>query len=364
LHYSQILLPLHLILQLIVGTIRIGNAAMQQIVNQNKLGLVNRFHIAVSMIRFVSVKFFNTMKTRDFFPSYKPMKVALFLIMSFYLGYKSNAQQYVDLLKIEYNYTAPTQFDNSASQSTFNEFVVDFTFPIQLNEKISLLTGFNWERVNVSPYPDSLLIVHGTLIKIGINQKLSGNWSTTLLFLPKFSSDLVKISKDDFQTGLWFLMKNEISKNKNFRFGAYINRELFGPLVVPLFGFYHQNNKMEVNLTLPLLADINYSLNSFAKVGAKFNGIVKSYHLNGRSVDYIVKANNELGAYLQFAKGPVNFQIVAGTSIGRSIRTYGENERIVMAISALKIGDNRVQQNIDFNDGLFIKSSIFYRFKR
>ena len=335
---------------------------MRPIDKELLLDLSSRFLMIEIMIRFVCDKFLIKMKTRDFFPSYKPMNVAFFLIMSLYIGYKSNAQQYVDLLKIEYDYTTPARFDNSTSLSTFNEFVVDLTFPIQINEKTSLLTGFNWERVNLSAYPDSLLTVHGALLKLGINLKLSGNWNATLLFLPKFSSDMVKIGKDDFQTGLWFLMKKEISKTKNFRFGAYINRELFGPLVVPLLGFYHQKGKLEVNLTLPLLADVNFSISPIAKVGMKFNGIVKSYHLNGQTDDYVVKANNELGTYVQLAKGPFNFQVVAGTSIGRSIRTYGDGERIDMAISALKVGDERVQRNADFNDGPFIKSAIFYRF--
>ena len=287
------------------------------------------------------------------------LSLLIFLVLATQLVF---SQPYLDLLKVEYDHGFTTDFEEVPGRSTFNEWVVDALIPIVLTNNTTLMTGFNLERIHISPYPSELLTVYGTMLKLGINRKFSDSWNLTLLALPKFSSDLQIVGRKDIQTGIYALLKKELSSVKNFRFGVYANTDLFGTMVVPIFGFYHATTKWEFNLMLPISGDINYQMTPALKTGIRFNGFIKSYNLNGHQDDYLVKANNEIGPYFQANKGSFVWQITGGLAIGRSIRTYGQNDRMDLAISALKIGDDRVQRNVDFQDGCFLKTAILYRF--
>jgi len=277
-----------------------------------------------------------------------------------------SSQNYIDLLKVEYSLSKGNKFKTHPNSSNVYEWVVDATVPIVLSENNTLLTGFLYENSKVIAYAGMDQINLFTLnLKLGINKIYSAKWSATYLFLPKLSSDLQTIKSNDFQMGAVTIFK--LSKNAylNYKFGAYYNFELSGPFLVPLVGIYYQKSKFEANIMLPLAVDLNYSILSQFRVGFKFSGFIKSFHLNdtfnGMS-QYISKANNEIGGYLGFSKGNVNLIAMLGTSIGRSYRTYEIEDRLGFSLSAIKFGDNRNQLNTDFADGLVVRTSLIYRF--
>ena len=52
-----------------------------------------------------------------------------------------------DLLKVNLNTTNLNTFDSSSSKTQVNELMVDFTIPIKLNEKTSLIYGLIYENI-------------------------------------------------------------------------------------------------------------------------------------------------------------------------------------------------------------------------
>ena len=150
----------------------------------------------------------------------------------------------------------------------------------------------------------------------------------------------------------------------------YYNGELFGPFFVPLFGFYHlsADERFEMNVRLPLAVDMNYQLKPWLKTGLEFSAFVRSYHLNepyqGNEQNYLVKASNELFAYLHLnLSSNIILKTKAGYSIGRNFRVYDIEDRVTWGLSAFRFNDERRQLNADFNDGFVFRAELIYRFR-
>jgi len=292
-------------------------------------------------------------------------KSILFSCILFLASCISFAQDYVDLARFHYSTTPANNFDSIPGNTTVEDFGLDVTLPIVINEQNTFLTGFNIDQLTTKLHPNFNPITVSTVnLKIGYNKKHSEKWSGTYMFLPKISSDFKKLSNKDYQFGGLALMKYNKKENLKYTFGAYYNGELFGPFIVPLLGLYYKspNEKFEANLTLPIWADINYKLNNFMNVGANFSAFVRSYHL-GESNAYEVKKSNDVFGYLQFnLTKSILLQTKTGYTIGRSFKVYQNGDETDLGLSAFRFGDERTVLNPTFKDGLVFKVRLIYRF--
>ncbi len=282
----------------------------------------------------------------------------------------SAAQNYVDIVKLHYAQGAPTNFKNSNHNTTVKEFNVDLLYPIPLKKGNTLLTGILAEGVSarLTFLSSTITSVYSLNPKLGINVKHSPKWSGTYVLLPKISSDFKVIGMEDWQIGGLALLKYTQNKNLNYKFGAYYNSEQFGPFIVPLLGLYYlsKDKRLELNLTLPMLADVNFALKQKVKVGVNFLGLIRSYHLNegfaSASDVYLAKTTNELFGYLQFdLSKSLLVQTKMGYSIGRSFYIYDDSDRISWGLSAIKFGDKRKELNSKFEDGMVFRVRLIYR---
>jgi len=281
------------------------------------------------------------------------------------LSFVCFGQDYVDLARFHYYTTPQNNFDSINGNTTVEDVGLDVTLPIVLNEKNTILTGFNIDQITTKIHPDFNPTTISTVnLKIGYNKKHSEKWTGTYMFLPKISSDFKSLSNKDYQFGGLVLMKYNKKENLKYNIGMYYNSELFGSFLVPLLGLYYKsaNDKFEANLTLPIWADINYKLNNFIKVGANFSAFVRSYHLSEDNA-YLVKKSNDMFGYLQFnLTKSVLLQTKTGYSIGRSYKVYDDNDKTDLAVSAFRFGDDRTVLNPTFKDGLVFKVRLIYRF--
>jgi hypothetical protein len=290
----------------------------------------------------------------------------LFVLVGSFWSLSGSAQNYIDLLRIEYSGSMGNDFDSGPGAADIHQWVVDATIPIPLTEKNTLLTGMLFESTQTTLYPEQEKSSFYTLnLKLGLNKKYSETWSASYLLLPKLSSDLQKIGNNDFQFGAAALLKFTKNKNLNFKFGAFYNSDNFGPFISPLAGLYFQDNKWEYNILLPRTVDINYQIVAPLKLGLRFDGYIKSFNLNDQfqgKAQYLVQSNNEVGFYLGWSLGRIDLLGMLGHSIGRNYRTYEQGDELGAAIFAIKLGDDRTQLNTDFKDGLVFKTSLIYRF--
>ncbi|PHR47650.1 MAG: hypothetical protein COA32_06760 [Fluviicola sp.] len=293
-------------------------------------------------------------------------KLVLVLLL-FVVSERGIAQEYIDIFKSDYTISLSNSFDSSATETHLQEMNGDLTLPIKVSDRFAFLTGITYENISASFDPNRRReSVTGLTLKLGANVKHNSKWSGTYMLLPKISSDLRKISNNDFQFGGAVLMKYSKLENFNYKFGVYANKELFGTFIVPILGFYYldSSEKFEAKVLLPLSVDLNYSMTNSFQVGLNFKGQVRSYNLNsalGNEADrYLAKSTNDVYVYFQYGtqKG-INFQLGFGRSVGRSYRVY--DEKVSLGVPLAYFGDNREQLNAEFSDGWLVKASVFYR---
>ncbi len=281
-------------------------------------------------------------------------------------------QRYVELARFYYSTTDRNYFEQSDSNTRIKELGLDITVPVVINENDAILTGLIYERIQTKLFetgPEETFSVAG--VRVGLSKKHSEKWSGTYLLLPKLASDFKNITWKDFQLGGIALLKYTKRENLNYKIGVYFNTELSGPFVAPLLGLYYLRNdeKVEVNLMLPFLADMNVRLVNKVYAGLNFTGLVRSYHLSelpaSETGGYVVKASNEFSTYLKYNLTKSLFvQARVGYSLGRSYRVYDEDDKISFGTVLIRVGDDRQQLNTDFSDGFVYHASLGYRFDR
>jgi hypothetical protein len=286
----------------------------------------------------------------------------LVFLLSLFWAYSASSQDYVDLFTISYDQIAERPFEDTVGNGSFDEVFMDLNLPIPIG-KHAIVTGGQYESFRLGTYPDETLSYQSLLIKVGAQLQISEDITGTFILLPKYSGQ--NLSTETFQIGLYSLLNFRKTDHLKYKLGLYINDEFFGPLVVPIFGLYYQKDRFEANLNLPINADLNYQFTDNLKAGLGFQGIKKSYLMNRDYAgnQYLEKANNEVGLYLQYALGPINLQAMGGYSVIRAFRTYPTGDQTDWTLSAVAFGDDREQLNTDFPDGAFLKFTLKYRFQ-
>ncbi len=281
------------------------------------------------------------------------------------------SQQYVDIARITSSITPFNNFDSSATSTRVQENLADITLPIKLNDSLAIVTGFLYENLyaKLSERCSTYTSVHGITLKAGINFIHNERWKSTILFMPKLSSDLEKIENRDVQLGGSVLLKYKKSEYFTWQFGGYYNGDLFGPFFVPFLGLYYKspNSKFETNVLLPASVDMNYSCTPKFRIGGSFVSFVKTFHVHQQfgssSTSYWNKSTNEIFGYIQVepTKGLL-LQARAGYSIARHFSVYDINDRVDWGLMAFKFGDDRTRLNQWFNDGAIFQIRVIYRF--
>ncbi|UKM64036.1 DUF6268 family outer membrane beta-barrel protein [Flavobacteriaceae bacterium GSB9] len=279
-------------------------------------------------------------------------------------------QNYFDIAHISYTNTPSNHFEVSESETTVEELALELNFPIVINEKTSLLTGFFTNKTKVrldANMPSRNLNVLG--LNLGINKTLSESWSATFMVFSKIASDELKLSKNNHQLALLSLFTKTKRSDLKYKYGLYANTENYGWIVVPIFGVYYlsNNKKFEANLYLPINGDINYKINEKSWAGMRFDGLGTTYNLNDQSYSdngaYVSKTSNELVGYFRYKLSKSLYvNAKAGYAIIRNYRVFDSDDKIDLSLASIYFGDDRTQLNERFRDGAVFRIELFYRF--
>jgi hypothetical protein len=277
------------------------------------------------------------------------------------------AQDYIDLFKTGYGKTLNNRFSNSSEETEVTTFDANLTYPLVLSDKNTFITGASFNSGNLQLFPNSgNTSLYSTTLKIGLATTINEKWSSTIVLLPKIASDYKNITGDDFYIGGYAVLKRKKKENLIYRFGLYASSEAFGIFSTPIIGWYYlsPNNKFEMDVSMPIAADINYTL-GFARVGVDYYGIGRSYNLNQGTLpkQYVDQSSLEFLGYLQFntLKNSLLIRAKAGYATS-NYEVYADGDTIDFGLSAFSFGDNRTQLNPDISGGLLLKFEAIYRF--
>jgi hypothetical protein len=183
--------------------------------------------------------------------------------------------------------------------------------------------------------------------------------------LPKIASDYSNISMNDVFFGAYGLARLKKRENLTYKFGFYATTEAFGFISTPILGWYSlsKNKKFEMDVLLPISADINYTQDGLT-YGFNYFGIGRSFNLEETSPHNYVQLNSlEFAGYLQLNRLLKN--ILLRAKVGYSsddYRVYESGDKIGFGFIAFMFDDKRTQLNPKINGSLFFRLECIYRF--
>lgn len=294
----------------------------------------------------------------------------IFTILIGFFALTASAQNYIDIARFYYVNTPLNTFENSSEHTKVEEFGLQLTFPIVLNEKTVILTGFSADRslLKLDPNFPEIIGLNKVRLQLGLNQVHSEKWTGTYVLLPSIASDFKSISKEDFQIGMLTLFTYKKRENLKYKVGFYANTENYGPLFIPLLGLYYlsPNQKFESTLLLPGQVDFNYKMAEKIVLGINFDGMASSYNLDKSNYipngQYVARSSNELYTYLQFhLSKSLIVKTKVGYTISRTYKVFNDDDKVNMNLGSIYLGDNRTQLNTNFEKGVVFKAELLYR---
>lgn len=305
------------------------------------------------------------------------MKKIIFFLVLFISGTLLHAQDFLDMAKLTYGSGTFGNIDND-DEVTVDNTLVDVFFPVPITGKVSALTGFTYENTRLEGFQlntvglDALpngfstnLVM--TRLTLGAKVKHANKWSGTYVLLPKLASDFEGIGGTDFQIGGLALLEKKYSSRKILKFGTYVSSENFGTTVTPLVGLWYKsrNRKLYIDATLPIRADVNYSLAKHFSVGANLLTSIKSYNLSQFAEDdlYVQEESIRFSTYLSY--GFFKDMFIVRGRVGLDTTDFGlyeQGDTVGVQVLTFQVGgDDRNRQNSEFDTAPFVGIDLIFR---
>lgn len=299
------------------------------------------------------------------------MKQISTLIIGLILCSLVPAQNSLDILTVSGRYGLPQTYDSLLSgKATESGIFAGLTVPVVFTKRTIWYNSLNYFYFHVENEPElstaiaNPINIHGFILRTGLYQKFDRGRGIQLLFAPRLMSDLKNIDGNSFQFGGLFMYEKKFRETLSMSFGLMYNQELFGPYFVPLINLNWQlSEKWRIAGLLPIYAKISYIVNENFNLGISHFGLITTYALSDPEYkgDYIERKSIDLSLYARH-KIAGNFYLEGrfGRTFGRSYAQYAGDQKVSWGLPLVTFGDNRVQKNIDFKDGIILDIRLVY----
>ena len=305
-------------------------------------------------------------------------KNILFIALLLCIG-TLQAQDYFDIFKASFSSASLGNVDDENAQTDVTNRNIELYMPIPITQKVTIIAGFTYENTSLgnmyfnfdnSPYGfvDGSKNLIMTRLNLGMKINHGNRWSGTYVALPKLASDFSNLGSNDFQIGGLALLEKKYSGRKVLKFGAYVSSENFGTTVTPIIGLWYKskNSKFYVNATLPIRADVNYSITDAFSLGANLLSSVKSYNLsNERNSDFYVQEESiRLSAFAAY--GFLNDMLIVRARVGldrTDYALYDKDAASVVQVLTKQIGNRKDEdrRNSEFAAAPFVGLDFIFR---
>ncbi|HUR12837.1 MAG TPA: hypothetical protein VM012_15780 [Flavitalea sp.] len=236
---------------------------------------------------------------------------------------KSFAQPFLDLLHTSYTTNPGRYFGKSIpGDKSLTYLNVSTTLPILLKNKKDaiVLSPFfeKWATTTLPPFAKSRHYGAGLPVSL-FKSSGSEHWSFVFTLIPRINTDQFN-NTDKFQLGGAIQVNYKTDSSLTYKFGIYINDDLFGLFVMPLGGIdwrIDRNNSLFG--VLPGNLKYEHRFSNIFYGGGSFRAITNSY---SKGNEYWRIDENEAGLFtdVYFSKNLV-LNLEGGHSISRRIRT-------------------------------------------
>lgn len=292
------------------------------------------------------------------------MKKLLLLLL---LSSAVSAQNYVDILKVNYGQSFKNKFKDHSSDTNIKSFEAEFILPIPINESNALITGVDYTNDELQLYPDAEHTrLHNTTLKLGLASQWNEKWSSLIVLLPKLASDYKDVSSKDFYMGAWATVAMKKNDNLSYRFGFYGSTEAYGLYATPIIGlkYLSPNEKLEADLSLPIKGLVTYDLDQFT-LGFDYFGSSRSFRVHQKDEADQYAELSALRFALFAQKNIWKNNVLLRGKIGYATNEYDvylADDKIDAKITTFYLDDDRTQLNPEIQGGMFFKVELIYRF--
>lgn len=293
------------------------------------------------------------------------MKKGWLLLLFFPLGL--SAQEYVDVLKFNYGSTFKNKFENTSNSTKIRAMEAEFTFPIPVTKSQAIITGIDHSNDRLQLFPqDDFTTLYNTTLKLGVASVWNEKWSSSVVLLPKISSDYRHLSNEDFYMGIYATFAIQKQENLKLRFGFYGSSEAYGIFATPIIGWHYlsTDKRFEMNMSLPISGIMTYYFDRIS-VRIDYFGISRSFRVHKTEVPTLYADLTSI-RFSGFVQKEIFNSILFRAKTGYSTNSYKmfeTGEKIDFALSTINFGDHRTQLNPKIGGSFFFKVEAIYRFK-
>lgn len=295
--------------------------------------------------------------------------IAFFL--AFFVVFVAKSQETLDVLTLSGRYGFPQSYD-SIYNSKAKEYgaMASLVAPIKINEKSIWYNSLNYFYFHVGNDEDTPpeimnpIDLHGIILRTGLYQKFSKDRAVQIFFAPRFMTDFKNINSDHFQMGALFLYEKKFREGLKMGFGVMYNQEFFGPYVVPLVNLdWKISERWSIVGLFPVYGKIKYKVNERLSTGLSHFGLITTYRLGDPAYegDYIERKSIDESLFARYELfDNIFLEGRFGYALGRSYAQYEADQKVDFSLPLIGFGDNRIQKNVSFHDGLIASVRFIY----
>ncbi|HVM88114.1 MAG TPA: DUF6268 family outer membrane beta-barrel protein [Puia sp.] len=257
----------------------------------------------------------------------KELLLKIFIVAMVYHAFENRvcAQPYIDLINIR-NVKSPDVgfFRHNKNETELSYVNISSTLPLLFNNKKDgiIISPFYEQWSSAISGIDSFRKTHfGIALPLSLLETINSKWSLLVTSIVRINdTSLSRGSKWQFGGAILAAHKNANGKF-TYKFGAYINGDLFGLFVMPLLGI-DWNISPATNLfgILPGNLTLEHRLTKILFCGATFRAITNSY--TDFNNHYWRIDENQLGLFADcYLTKNIVLNMEAGHSFFRKIRT-------------------------------------------
>jgi hypothetical protein len=284
------------------------------------------------------------------------------------------AQNFIDLANVYWRTSPGNSVDGSGEKVNFNTWALDAKVPLVLSDKLVLIPGFELTHNRISTTDSTNWVFSSATLQLGAEVRWTERFKSVFMFTPKLSSTFTGgVDSKDLQFGGLTLNTLQHTENFDWRFGAYVNAELFSVMIVPLFGFnWKINEKWRLRTLIPVNLELSRIMHKKWIAGLLFIGANASYRMRqqinpntlypGNYQPYMDKADNNAWLYsdIYLTKNLV-LNLKAGYSVLRKYRLYDDGDKLDLKLGPVNIGNDRFDAPALMNNGLSFEMRLLFR---
>ena len=259
---------------------------------------------------------------------------------------KVSAQPYIDLVNCRY--TVSPGFSSSPNKNELDYANISVSLPLKFKNSNVLLVNPFFEKWSAAVEPEHPMEnYYGVALPVSYLKNFKGSNSSLITTAILRMNDHKIDANGKLQIGGAALLFAKKKEGLTWKFGLYVNGDLFGLFVIPLAGIDWKIDEKS-NLFGILPANLTYErrLNKNIYYGLNLRTFTNSY---ARDTGYWRVDENQLGAFTDiYLLKNVVFNLETGSSILRKIRTGVQR---------------KADDSWNIHDNIYFKISLAYRMR-